>query len=264
MARCGFVLSFILLLVSVTFSQAPPQSDPQAVSLATQAMFALTNGVALSDVTLSGNVVWTSGTDDENGTTTAYGKTNSESRLDLALNGGNRSELRNSAEGSPQGAWVNASGQSTPSAPQNCWTDAVWFFPALTSLSAVNNDQTLVLVYVGLETQNGRSVQHIQSYHYVLSKIPTVTSFTQQMSTVDYFLDSQTLVPMSITFNAHPDDDATTNIAVEVDFSNYQQVNGVLVPYHITKFWQGSPLLDFTVANVSVNSGLSDSLFSIQ
>jgi len=264
MARCGFAVPLILLLVSVASAQNPPQSDPQAVSLANQAMAALMNGVAVSDVMLSGNAVWTSGNGNETGTVTAYGKTNVESRLDLALSGGNRSELRNSAGGSPQGAWINASGQSTPSALQNCWTDTVWFFPALISLSTANTDATLVLVYVGLETQNGRSVQHIRSYHYVASKHPKVTNFTQQMSTVDYYLDAQTFVPMSITFNAHPDDDASTNIAVEVDFSNYQQVNGILVPFHVTKVWQGNPLLDFTVTNVVVNSGLPDSLFSIQ
>ncbi len=264
MARSRFCVPLILLLVSVASAQTPPQSDPQAVAFATQSMAALANGTATADVTLSGNAIWTSGTNTENGTATAYGKTNVESRLDLALSGGNRSELRYSAGGSPQGAWINAGGQSTPSALQNCWTDPVWFFPALTSLSAVTTDATLVLVYIGLETQNGRSVQHIQSYHYVASKLPKVTTFTQQMSTVDYFLDSQTFVPLSITFNAHPDDDATTNIAVEVDYSNYQLVNGILVPFHITKLWQGNPLLDFTVANVVVNSGLPDSLFSIQ
>jgi hypothetical protein len=264
MARYRFGVPLVLLLASAAFAQTQPQSDPQAVSLATQAITALTNGVAVSDVTLSGNAVWTSSTDSENGTATAYGKTTAESRVDLVLSGGNRSELRNSTGGSPQGEWINASGQSTPSALQNSWTDPVWFFPALTSLSAATTDATLVLVYVGLETQNGRSVQHIQSYHYVASKLPKVTAFTQQMSTVDYFLDSQTLVPLSITFNAHPDDDATTNIAVEVDFSNYQQVSGILVPFHVTKLWQGNPLLDFTVTSVAVNSGLPDSLFSVQ
>ena len=52
-------------------------------------MTALFNGAAVSDVTLSGNAVWTSGTNSETGTATAYGKTNVESRLDLALGGGN-------------------------------------------------------------------------------------------------------------------------------------------------------------------------------
>ncbi len=263
---CCFEQLLLVFLVSpMLFAQnQPPQSDPQAVALATQSISALTNGVAVSDVTLSGNVTWSGGSSSQSGRAIAYGKTNIDSRLDMTLPDGNRSELRNSAGGPPQGAWIDAKGQSTPSAIQNCWTDAVWFFPALTSLSAINNDPTLVLVYVGPETHNGSSVQHIQSYHYVSNKNLNVTAFTEQVSTVDYYLDSATFVPLSIVFNAHPDDDASTNISVEIDFSNYQLMSGVIVPLHITKTWQGSPLLDFMVTNVILNSGLPDSLFSIQ
>jgi hypothetical protein len=226
------------------------------------------NGVAVSDVKLSGNAVWNSGTSAESGTATAYAKTNVSSRLDLALPSGKRSELRSSVGGSPRGAWINGSGKLTLSAVHNCWTDAVWFFPGLTSLSAANSGRfrssqaKLVLVYVGLETRDDRSVQHIQSYQYLASTVPRKTAFIQKISTVDYYLDAQTLVPLSLTFSAHPDNDASTNIAVEVDYSDYQQTHGILVPFHITKLWQGNPLLDFTVTNVAVNSGLPDSLFS--
>jgi hypothetical protein len=120
----------------------------------------------------------------------------------------------------------------------------------------------VVWVYVGLETRNDRSVQHIQSYKHVASKIPREAVFTKKMSTVDYYLDAPTLVPLSIAFTAHPDNEPSTNIAVEVEFSDYQLAKGVLVPFHITKLWQGNPLLDFTVTRVAINSALSDSLFS--
>ncbi len=263
-------LLFQLVLVGSTFlfSQAPA-SDPQAISFASQSITALTTGKAIADVTLYGNAVWTSGARTESGTAKAYGKTNVSSRVDLTLSSGNRSELRTSVGGSPRGAWISASGKLTPSAIHNCRTDAVWFFPALTSLSAVNGDQShpsqpgFVLVYVGLETRNDRSVQHIQSYQYrANNRFPRKTATTQKLSTVDYYLDAQTLVPLYIAFSAHPDNDASTNIAVEIEFSDYQQVNGILVPFHIKKLWQGNPLLDFTVTNVAVNSGLPDSLFS--
>jgi hypothetical protein len=268
MARCGFAAPLILVLVSVVFAENTPQSDPRAVSLATQAMSALMNGVAVSDVTLSGNAVWNSGANAESGTATAHAKTNVSSRLDLILPSGKRSELRNSVGGFPRGAWINGSGKLTLSSVHNCWTDAVWFFPGLTSLSAANSGRfrssqaKLVLVYVGLETRNNRSVQHIQSYQYLASTVPQKTAFTQKMSTVDYYLDAQTLVPLSVTFSAHPDNDASTDIAVEVDYSDYQQTHGILVPFHITKLWQGNPLLDVTVTNVAINSGLPNSLFS--
>jgi hypothetical protein len=258
------VAQLLVLLGSTLLLAQQPQSDSQAVAFAAQSIVALTNGIAITDVTLSGSVTWTGGSNTKTGNATAYGKTNLDSRLDLTLPDGNRSEIRNSITGAPQGAWVDANRNSTPSATQNCWTDAVWFFPALTSLSAVNSDPTLVLVYVAAETHNGSSVQHIQSYHYVSSRNPKVTAFTQQVSTVDYYLDSATLIPLSIVFNAHPDNDANTNIPVEVDYSNFQVVSGVIVPFHIVKTWGGTPLVDFTVTSLALNSGLPDSLFSIQ
>lgn len=260
----SLLLLFSLRSLLLPAQTSPPVSDPKAVALATQAIAALTNGVAVADVTMSGNVIWTSGPHYANGSVIGYAKTSAMSRIDLTLGGGNRNEIRNNTGTSPQGAWINAAGVSNASAAQNCWTDPVWFFPTLTSLSAVATDNTLVLTYVGLETKNGASVQHIQSYRYVVSKFPEFTTFVQRASKVDYYLDAPTLVPLSITFSAHPDNDAGTDIPVEIDFSNYQLVSGVLVPYHITKLWQGSPLFDFTATNVTINSGLPDSLFSIQ
>ncbi len=259
------LLLFASLLSPFLFSQTPPPvSDPKAISLATQAIAALTNGVAIGDTTMTGNVAWTSGPHKANGSVVAYAKTSAMSRIDLTLGAGNRSEIRNNTGSSPQGAWVNAAGTSIAVAAQNCWTDPVWFFPALTSLAAAATDNTLVLTYAGLETRNAMSVQHIQAYRYIVSKFPEFVTFTQKASKVDYYLDAATLVPLSVTFSAHPDNDASTDIPVEIDFSDYQLVSGVLVPYHITKLWEGSPLFDFTATNVTINTGLPDSLFSIQ
>jgi hypothetical protein len=76
-------------------------------------------------------------------------------------------------------------------------------------------------------------------------------------------LDSSSLLPVAMTFNTHADDDAFTNIALEIDFSMYQRVNGVQVPFHIQKLISGGLAVDITVQTVALNSGLSDSLFSI-
>lgn len=50
MARFVFGVPLIPLLASVAFNHEPPHSDPQAVSLATHAMTALTNGVSVGDL----------------------------------------------------------------------------------------------------------------------------------------------------------------------------------------------------------------------
>jgi hypothetical protein len=251
----------MLFLVSVVSAKNPPQSDPQALAFATQAMAALTNGVAISDVTLNGNVTWIAGSDNATGTATLLAKGTGESRIDLALSDGTRTEIRDASTGENQGKWISQNGSSGLFAPQNCGTDAAWFFPALSSLTARTN---VVLLYIGQENRNGASVQHLQSYIYQPPNGKPQTGPTyQQLSTMDFYLDASTYLPVTVVFNAHPDDDASTNLLVEVDFSNYQAINGFMVPMHVQRFLQGNLLVDLTLSSASFNTGLPLSDFGV-
>ena len=108
-------LLFLVFLISSIplFSQnRAPVNDPQAVVLATKAVAALTNGVPVTDVTLTGTATWTAGSDVEKGTVTLKARGTAQSRMDLALSGGNRSEIRATSNGFPQGAWIGSDGKS--------------------------------------------------------------------------------------------------------------------------------------------------------
>jgi hypothetical protein len=63
MARFVLGMPLILLLVSLAPAQNPPQSDPQAVSFASQSIVALTGGTTVSDVTMTGSLTWSGRTD---------------------------------------------------------------------------------------------------------------------------------------------------------------------------------------------------------
>jgi hypothetical protein len=67
-------------------------------------MAALSGGTPVTDVTLTGNVTWISGPDKDVGSATLMAKGSTETRMDLVLSGGKRSEIRNIANGLPQGA----------------------------------------------------------------------------------------------------------------------------------------------------------------
>jgi hypothetical protein len=259
MSRWFTVVSILTLLVHATHAvgQNPPASDPRALAYAAQSIAALTGGVAISDVTLTGTASWTAGSDNETGSATLLAKGTNKSRIDLALNGGSRSEVRNSVAGAPQGEWIGTDAASHPYAVFNCWTDAVWFFPALSSLALANPNA--VLNYVGQETRNGASVQHLRSYLY----LPT-QPLAQQSSTMDFYLDSVSFLPVAIVFNVHPDSNGGVNLPTEVDFSQYQVVNGVRVPFHIQRSLNSSVALDIVVTSAAINSGLPDSDFILQ
>jgi hypothetical protein len=250
--RCSYAVrlmcvGFFLVASSLSFAQ----SDPQALAFAAQSIAALTGGTTVTDATLTGTATRTVGSDVGNGPATFYAKGQYESRIDLNLSSGNRSEIRNSLS-SPQGEWIGSDSTPHAFALHNCITDAAWFFPALSSL-AFATDPHQSLSYIGLEKLNGASVQHLRSIWS-----------GQQLSTMDFYLDAATLLPVEVDFNAHPDDDMTTNIPFQILFSSYQNVNGAEIPYHIQELFSGDLLLDFTASGGVLNSGLSDSLFAIQ
>jgi hypothetical protein len=261
-ARLAAFLFFAIAILSCAASaQNPPASDPQAVAYAAQSITAMTGSTTISDVTLTGSVTW-NGASTDTGTLTMKALGTGESRMDLALSSGTRTEIRDASSGSPQGEWI-ADGTSTPFALHNCWTDAAWFFPALSGMATAQNSN-IVLNYLGLGSWQGSSAQHLQAYLYLSGQSSKTTASVQGLSTVDYYLDPNSFLPMAITFNAHPDGDANTNLSVQVLFLSYQSFNGVQVPVHVQKYFNGQLLVDMSITSAVFNSGLQLSDFSLQ
>jgi hypothetical protein len=258
MFRLAVALSFLISAVCA-LGQNPLSSDTSAVSLAQKSVAALTGGASVSDVTLNANVISILGSDNETGTGTLTAKGLSESRVDLNLSGGTRSEVRNSANGGPAGAWTKNGGASTPFAVHNTLTDSAWFFPALSSLTQTANPN-VVFKYIGQEQHSGVSTQHIQIFQAPSAGIPSL----QRLSTTDVYLDAATLLPVAVAFKVHPDKDMNTDIPTEILFANYRSVNGIQVPFHFQRMLNGGVILDVTVTSVALNTGLQDSSFILQ
>jgi hypothetical protein len=225
----GTLVAIAVLSYSAFAQNQPPVSDPQAVAYAAQSIAAMTGGTTIGDVTLTGAVTWNN---TDTGTATLRALGTGESRMDLALTSGTRTEIRDAQAGVPLGQWTAANKTSGNFAFQNCLTDPSWFFPALSSLAA---GPGVVLSYVGQESRNGATAQHIQSYVYQANQPSGASPSLQQLSTMDFYLDAVTLLPVAVIYNAHPDNDATTNLSTEVDFSNYQTISGVTLPMHIQR-----------------------------
>jgi hypothetical protein len=254
----------LLCLCSATSGQTtsaiPSQSDPQALSLASQAVAALTGGMPISDVSLTATVTWTAGSDQESGTAILKARGTTQSRIDLALTT-QRSEVRNDPSGDsysfgPDSVWRTIS-------LNNCWTDASWFFPALSSLANANNPNFL-FTNIGQENRSGVKVQHIRVARVNASKYTDAAQLIQHLSTIDFYLDSSTLLPVAASFSTHAEDNASLDIAVTVGFLDYRFVNGVRVPFHVQRYIQGGLVTDITVSSVALNSGLPGSTFAAQ
>jgi hypothetical protein len=259
---CIFALSASAQQASTTATQ-----NPQAVALATNSIAVLSGSAQITDVTLTGTATRIAGSDVGTGTVTLKALGTLDSRMDLSLSSGTRSEIRNASNGAPQGSWLAPNGSVSNMAMHNCFTDAAWFFPAFTVLSQASSPY-VTAIYVGAETKNNVAVQHLRFASVSAAQpagssgLPGAAASLATLSSTDVYLDSTSLLPVALAFNTHPDNDTLTNIPVEIDFSNYQVVNGVQIPFHIQKFLNGSLFLDLTIQAATLNSGLTDSVFA--
>jgi hypothetical protein len=256
MKRFASLIIFVAVGISITSmaQNGLSASDLQAQTIAAKSMAAMTGGVVVNDVALSGNVTAIAGSDNQTGTATLLATQGNSSRVELNLGSGKRTDIQNGSGGSSLGTWSTNDGPSKAYAAQNTATDASWFFPALGSIA----DPNAVLTLVGQEQRGGSAVYHLRSYR------TNTISFVQQLSQMDFYLDAVSLLPVACTFNVHPDNDMNVNIPVEIDYSGYQSSNGVQVPMHIQRYIQGSLTLDLTLTSVSINSGLPQTEFAIQ
>ncbi|MHB8413614.1 MAG: hypothetical protein ACYDDI_16940 [Candidatus Acidiferrales bacterium] len=243
-------------------SASPAPRDAQAVLMLQRSLAALTGTATVKDVTLTGSATRIAGSDNESGTATLQSTAVGQGRIDLSLSGGQRSEVIDISQSSPVGNWSGPDGAWHPMAGHNLFSDPSWFFPTFLihrALSAPN----YVVSPMDAETMDGVAVEHLKIYQQ--AGMPTQqAALIQRLSQIDLYLNASTLLPVSISFNAHPDNDALTNIPIQIKFSNYQIVQGISVPYRIQKYIQNGLALDVTVTSAQVNSGLSAADFQVQ
>jgi hypothetical protein len=141
-------------------------------------------------------------------------------------------------------------------------TEPAWFFPAF-AISRRLSTKGYVAAYVGQETRNGQTVEHVSVSQTPSAQMGSGASLFQHLTQVDFFMDSSTLLPAAIAFCVHPDNNAALDIPVEIRFSDYRTVSSVQVPFHVQEFLNNSLFLDFETQSAALNSGFAASDFSL-
>jgi len=263
--RGACLTSLALLIVStpqLTVTQQAASSNAQATQLLQQSLAALQENTSISDVTLSGSARRVAGSDDESGSAVFKALASGAGRMDLTLPSGQRSEVHNLTATEPVGAWSGPDRISHAIANHNLLAEPVWFFPAF-AIARRLSSTGYVEMYVGHETHNGQAVEHISVSQTPPPRIPSGLFPFQHLTQVEFFLDSTTLLPSSIAFTIHPDNNALLDIPIEVRFSDYRPVGGTQVPFHVQKYLNNSLILDFQATSVTFDSGLTAGSFSL-
>lgn len=254
-----FAFFFLFSVIDPKAQQSPvptvPQRDATALTLLQQSVAAMATTMP-SDSTATGSVTIVEGSLNESGTVSIQTKGTSETSETINLPDGSRSIVYSNQDAKE----INGP-QSVNSPLELMVVDQCADFP-LPLLSAFLTNADESLRYVGQETVNGTSVQHIQVWNSFASQ-PRMRKLSA-LSGRDIWLDSTSSLPVKIAWLRQPGEGAVHVTRMEIVFSNYTNVNGIQYPFQISKLYNGTPWQTITIQNVSFNTGLTDAQFQAQ
>jgi hypothetical protein len=255
--RVAFLVSSILLFFfpSQIPSVLQPERDPQAVALLQQSIGALAKTVP-ADSSASGIVTVVEGSTTQTGTIQISTLGTNETSEALSLPEQQRAVIYSS--GASKETWGT---QSTSPNMELVLTDQCPDFPLPFLISVLGNPDESIR-YVGLETLGGQSVQHVQFWNSFASK-PHLQSLAA-FSLKDLWINESSGLPLKIAFSRRAAGGAAPSFPVEVTFSNYTNVGGVLYPFQINKSYNGTPWQTITIQSVSFNTGLTSTQFQVE
>ncbi len=134
-------------------------------------------------------------------------------------------------------------------------------FP-LVLLAAALNDPDTAFEYLGEETLGGSVVHRIRFWNSFASK-PRLRHLAE-FSVKDVWVDAASGLPRKLSYDRRAASGAEARVPVEVFFSNYRNVGGVLYPFQIHKWLNGTPWATVIIDSVALNSGLTDADFPVR
>jgi hypothetical protein len=262
------VLLFLCLTISGSVSAQQSASagstsgsqSSQEATLLQQALTALTGGVQIKDVTLTGTASVPNHPGAPTGNIVLVATANGRSQVTLTSSAGVDTEADDYSAGphasqssGPGGVVFTTPPQSLPA------IHPAWFFPAFI-MATVSSSAQFGVSGMGQNGRNGAAV-------------PQLTLWRQQSIPIasqhDFFFDPTTSLPASMTFRVrafNPNNPVALVRAIptapplveeEVRYADYRQVQGVPVPFHIQLYIQGMLACDIQLSSATINTGVA-------
>jgi hypothetical protein len=242
-----------LVLICFAVSVSAQQRDASAIAFLSQAVNAAGGGnaiTAVQDFTAQGSITHYWGENPERGELTIKSRGSSQFRIDSVLAEGTWSFVANNGDGEQ----LFPDGTSTPVALQNLLNAGSLTWPIFKVNNALS-DQTTTIIDIGVAQFGSGKARHIQIQQNSAGVLSKNTK-------TDYFFDPSSFLILRAQDIAHPDNDAVNGGAPNIlDFSNYQNVNGLLAPFAVSQSVAGQQTWSVQLSSLAFNTGLSDSDF---
>jgi len=129
-------------------------------------------------------------------------------------------------------------------------------FPLLL-LSKWLNTAGVGMTWVGPDTVSGQSVNHVT----ILPPATASAGEPQQLAQCELYVNPQTGVPVRIRVYQHPID-RRASVPLDLDFTDYQAVSGLLFPMAISFSIAGQPMSEIHLQSIALNASVSASDFT--
>lgn len=248
-----FLLS-ILFATSFAFGQGPTTRDPRAVAVLQQSLLAM-GGSVPTDTTATGKITIVEGSTTETGTirvltkgvqqTAEHIETEQSRRVSIFSNNAARVSDNETSKRLP--LELSVLNQSPD-------------FP-LAVIGRLLTLEDAAFEYVGQETLDGTEVHHVRAWQ-TFAATPKLRRLAEH-SKIDIFVDTKTSLVRKISLAPHLGGPSPVIIPLEVSYTAYTNVGGVLYPFRIEKTLNGTPWATITIDSVRLNSGLKDADFPV-
>ena len=258
---CLFSVSSIFLPAATPQANTPPAAaERSSQALAVLAQVLNTAGgpaiTGIQDFTALGDITVYSAGKELQGHARVLARGQDQFRFDEYLSMGTRSW----AVSNRSGELKDSDGKVSSIPPHNAMTLGSLTFPYLRLLAAAGDNTTAV-------QDLGDLVVESQKLHKLHVHRDFDSSFggdnaVNHLSDADYLFDSQTHLLASVRNQTHPVESMAKDVPHEVQFSDYRNVNGVMVPFGVTEYIGGQRVWTLQLSSIQFNTGLSDSDFS--
>lgn len=253
-----FVLLSLLfvgdLSAQQTLQQVAPR-DPQAIAIL-QKSVSVMGGVVPADSVATGTVEIIAGSSFEKGTVRILTRGRDQSVEQIQTPEGLRAEVFSRGLGSEKQGAVGVERSLEWAA-----TSRSFVFPLPLIADDLNSVDT-AYQYLGLETLNGLAVHHVRTWRAFASK-PKLKHL-EEFTVRDLWLDTASGLPLKFACVRRAARGAEPGFPLEVFYSDYRNVGGLLYPHRIEKHLNGTPWTTILIQTVAFNIGLADAEFSVR
>lgn len=239
-------------------SQNPVQRNQQAMTILGRTITAGGGQKLLTsihDLVETGTITCYWADQEEKGSVMVKSRGARQVRIDADLPEGRRRTIVNHGSGS----LIEATGRKTPIPAQSAADLGGMTIPYLLLLAAIE-EPTTQIDYLGVVTHNGASVHDIRVEQvYTPQRDPTGAQSARDAH--DIFIDPDTFLVIAISDQIHFHRIGAEGIPHEIQYSNYKQEMGSVIPLTISETVRGVTGMTIQLSQVNFNQGLTDSDF---